>query len=208
MRISDQILDLYERHARDFDQNRDRSLFEKAWLDRFLRLVPPGATILDLGCGMGEPIAAYLLNRGFSVVGIDSSPSMIRLCRERFPESEWIVTDMRRLDLSLTFDGLLAWDSFFHLTADDQRAMFGRFAAHARAGAPLVFTSGSSAGEEIGSYCGEPLYHASLNPEEYVGLLEANNFEVRSHQTNDPDCGGHTIWLARFRGADQSTSTP
>jgi hypothetical protein len=43
-----------------------------------------------------------------------------------------MVADMRTLALGQQFDALLAWDSFFHLTRDAQRAMFARFAAHAR----------------------------------------------------------------------------
>lgn len=46
-----------------------------------------------------------------------------------------------------------------------------RFASHARPTAPLMFTSGPEEGEVIGSYCGEPLYHASLDPVEYDKLL-------------------------------------
>jgi trans-aconitate methyltransferase len=154
-----------------------------------------------VGCGMAEPIARYLIEAGFHVVGIDSSPSLIAMCRARSPDSEWIVADMRQLALDRRFDGLLAWDSFFHLRADDQRAMFARFAAHARPGAPLMFTSGPSAGEAIGSYCGEPLYHASLDPAAYEQLLAANGFSVRAYLANDPECGGHTVWLATYNAS-------
>jgi SAM-dependent methyltransferase len=125
------IIDLYERHARAFDRDRSRSLQEQTWLDRFLGHVRPASTVLDVGCGMAEPIARYVIERGFRVVGIDSSPSMIAMCRARFPGAEWLVADMRRLALGRRFDGILAWDSFFHLRMDAQRAMFARFAAHA-----------------------------------------------------------------------------
>lgn len=192
----DAIIDLYERHAHAFDRDRGRSLQEQAWLDRFLALAPPGGSVLDVGCGMGEPMAAYLIGRGFAVTGVDASPSMIAMCRARFPTHEWQVGDMRALALGRTFDGVLAWDSFFHLRADDQRDMFARFAAHARPGAPLMFTSGTSAGEAIGAYCGEPLYHASLAPAEYTRLLATHGFAVRAHLENDPECGEHTVWLA------------
>lgn len=190
------IIGLYERHARDFDRDRSRSLQEKAWLERFLGHVPPSGTVLDVGCGMAEPIARYLIETGFRVVGIDSSRSLIEMCRSRFPDSEWLVADMRELALGRRFDGVLAWDSFFHLHTDDQRAMFARFAAHARPGAPLMFTSGPSEGEAIGSYCDEPLYHASLDPVAYEQLLAANGFSVRAYLRDDPECGQHTVWLA------------
>ena len=192
------IIDLYERHARDFDRDRSRSLQEKEWLDRFVGHVRPSGTVLDVGCGMAEPIARYLIEAGFRVVGIDSSPSLIDMCRARFPDSSWFVADMRELALGARFDGVLAWDSFFHLHMDDQRAMFARFAAHARPGAPLMFTSGPSEGESIGSYCGEPLYHGSLDPAAYTQLLTSNGFSVQAHRANDPDCGGHTVWLATY----------
>jgi len=81
-------------------------------LDRFLALVPRSGTVLDIGCGMAEPIGRYLLDAGVQVVGIDSSPSMIALCKARRPDAEWIAADMRHLELGRRFNGLLAWDSF------------------------------------------------------------------------------------------------
>jgi hypothetical protein len=192
----DAIVGLYERHARDFDRDRSRSLPERAWLDRFLAHVPAGGVVLDMGCGAAEPIARYIIEAGFLVVGIDSSPTMIDMCRERFPTAEWQVEDMRHLELGRRFNGLLAWDSFFHLPKTDQREMFTRFAAHALPAAPLLFTSGRSSGEAIGSYRGEPLYHASLAPSEYRRLLAFNGFSVRAHRAEDPECGDHTVWLA------------
>ena len=68
------IVDLHERHARDFDRDRGRSQWEREWLDRFLSYLFPGSTVPDVGCGMGEPIAKYIIDAGFPVVGIDSSP--------------------------------------------------------------------------------------------------------------------------------------
>ncbi len=58
------IIGLYERHACDFDRDRGRTLQEKAWLDRFLSDVRQPRTVLDIGCGMAEPIAQYLIEAG------------------------------------------------------------------------------------------------------------------------------------------------
>ena len=123
---------------------------------------------------------------------------MIALCRARLPDQDWIVADMRTLSLGRAFDGILAWDSFFHLGFDDQRRMFEIFRHHSAPGAALLFTSGPAYGEAIGSFEGEPLYHASLAPSEYESLLSAHGFQVVKHVAEDPDCGGHTIWLARL----------
>ena len=195
---SDDIIDLYERHARHWATDRGRALAgEEGWLRQFTRLLPPAATILDIGCGSAQPIARYLIEKGFAVTGVDASPTLISLCRERFPDRTWHAADMRHLALGTTFDGLLAWDSFFHLTPADQRDMFAVFKRHAAKGTALMFTSGGSLGESIGSYHGEPLYHASLSPEEYESLLDASGFRVVAYVTEDPGCGHHTVWLAQ-----------
>jgi SAM-dependent methyltransferase len=196
---ADRIAGLYERHALEWagDRGRQTHFLEKSWFDRFIALARPGGTILDLGCGFGKPIAAYLIAQGFEVCGVDSSPTMISRCRKDHPQREWRVADMRTLALGRRFDGVLAWDSFFHLNFDDQRRMFSVFRAHAAPGAPLMFTSGPRHGEAIGELRGEALYHASLDPEEYRALLAANDFDVIDQKAEDPDCGGHTVWLAR-----------
>jgi SAM-dependent methyltransferase len=195
---SDKIIELYERNAQNYVADRGCVGWdESAWLGRFAALLPQHGTILDIGCGFGEPIARYLIDRNFVVEGVDASPTLIGICRERFPNQCWHVADMRTLALGKIFNGLLVWDSFFHLCHDDQRRMFPIFRQHASRGAALMFTSGSSHGEAIGSYHGEPLYHASLSSEEYRALLESNGFRVEVHVVEDASCAGHTIWLAQ-----------
>lgn len=194
---ADAIIDLYQRHAATYDGLRGKQLVEGPWLARFRALLAPGAAILDIGCGTGQPIARHFMEQGHAVTGVDSAPAMIALCRARFPESGWQVADMRRLALGRRFHGLIAWDSFFHLTPEDQRGMFPVFAAHAAPGAALLFTSGPAHGEAIGTFEGEPLYHGSLASREYRALLAENGFSVIDHVVEDPNCGGHTIWLAQ-----------
>jgi hypothetical protein len=101
--------------------------------------------------------------------------------------------------LGKRFRGVIAWDSFFHLKHEDQRRMFPIFRDHSAPRAALLFTSGPSHGEVIGSYRGEPLYHASLAGAEYRSLLRSNGFAVVEHVMEDPDCGHHTVWLTQLQ---------
>ena len=199
--MHERIIGLYEENAAAWDEARGAELKEQMWIDQFLAHVTPGGLLLDLGCGSGRPVAAYLVERGYRVIGLDSSPSLIALCRQRLPDEEWLVGDMRALDLGRRFDGILAWYSFFHLHFDDQRAMFARFAAHAKPGAPLVFTSGAQHGEAIGEWQSEPLYHASLSQEEYRRLLDENGFEVLTFKQGMPVAEGPSVWIAQMRPA-------
>jgi SAM-dependent methyltransferase len=200
--FAERIIGLYRRHARSWAVKRAYQpgmLMEAAWLDRFLGLLPRQSTVLDIGCGSGEPIARYLVEQGCKLTGVDSAPEMIAICRDTLAQQEWCVADMRSLSLRRTFDGILAWDSFFHLCPDDQRHMFSVFQAHAAPNTVLMFTSGPSFGEAIGTFEGEPLYHASLDGAEYGALLDKSGFAVVAHLVEDPACGRHTIWLAQHR---------
>ena len=197
------ILSTYDRGAAEFQAQRNRSLFEKPMLDRMLGVTPRNVSprrLLDLGCGTGAPIATYLAERGMAVTGVDGAKAMLELFAQTLPHASAVHADMRTLDLGVHFDAILAWNSFFHLNPDDQRAMFAVFQRHAAPKASLMFTSGPTAGEVWGHAAGGSVYHSSLDPEEYRSLLAAHDFKVIEYRPEDPSCNLHTIWLARFTG--------
>jgi SAM-dependent methyltransferase len=196
---SDDVIGVYERNAAAWDEDRQarRPAGERRWIARFVEEAKPAARVLDLGCGSGEPIVPDLLAAGHVVTGVDASPALIAVCRQRFPQQDWIVADMRRLDLDRRFGAILAWHSLFHLAPDDQASMFPIFALHAAPGAPLMFTSGPQRGVTIGTWRGEALSHASLDASDYEALLEKNGFLLVDHVVEDVSCGGATIWIAK-----------
>ncbi len=190
--------ELYPRHACQFDAIRARNLMELEYLELAIRLCPPPGQVLDVGCGSGEPLARYFVEKGYRVTGVDTAEEMLAMCRARFPEMTWHRTDMRRMELAERFEIVLAWDSFFHLKAAEQRAMFARFRRHTAPGGVLIFTSGVTEGEAIGDLFGDALYHASLDTEEYRRLLNEQGYDVVRHRIEDPACGGRTVWVARL----------
>ena len=113
------------------------------------------------------------------------------------------MADMRRLTFDRRFDAILAWDSYFHLAHEAQRAMFAIFDAYATKNAVLMFNTGPDRGEATSTFTfkDEPLYHASLAPAEYRSLLDRTGFEVVDHITNDARSGGRTAWLCRRKRA-------
>lgn len=191
---------VYERQARRFDAERAKGLHERIWLDRFTAGRASGARILDLGCGAGEPIAAYLIAHGFRVTGLDASRAMLEIARQRWPDGDWRLGDMRTLDLPERFDGILGWNSFFHLTRDEQRATLPRLARHLAPSGVLLLTVGPEDSEVGGHVGGEPIYHASLAPSEYRRLLAEHGLTVTRFVAEDPDCDCQTVLLARKTG--------
>jgi ubiquinone/menaquinone biosynthesis C-methylase UbiE len=192
------VSETYEKIVKWYDAHRSRELFEKPYLDKVISHLKPGAAILDCGCGMGEPIGKYFFDNGFLLTGVDSNSKFIELAKSRFPKCRFLVADMRGLVLNEKFDAVIAWNSFFHLSPDDQRKMFKTFEDHLNVDGILMFTSGPEAGETWSDNGGENLYHASLSANEYKQLLGKHNFKLMQHAVEDKNCGGSTVWIARL----------
>lgn len=195
--LATKIKDIYDRNAQAFDQQRNKSLFEKAWIDRFLSLIVKGSTILDMGCGTGEPIAKYIIDQQYSIIGVDFSQKMIDIVSRRFPEQLWFCTDMRFFYPEKQYDGLISWGAFFHLTPCEQRSTLARFAEHLAPRGILLLTVGHEPGEVTGVVNGELVYHSSLSIVEYEQILEQNQCKLLDFVPQDPTCGGHSILLAQ-----------
>jgi SAM-dependent methyltransferase len=97
--------------------DRNTQLSAGRWL---IDNLPPGARVLDLGCGSGLPTAVQLVEAGFEVVGTDESGRMLDLARERAPGAVFIQRDMRDLGEDLgTFDAAVSFFSLLMLPRMD-----------------------------------------------------------------------------------------
>lgn len=188
---------VYDANGAAFDARRLRVLYERAWLERFLAHVPKGGRVLDLGCGAGEPIARFLIDEGRDLVGLDFSATMLALARARFPAARFIEADMRELALGERFSGIVAWDSFFHLTKDEQRDLIPRLAAHLAPGGAFLATVGPDESEGVGRVGDGPVYHASLSPTEYADRFAAAGMAIERFVAEDPSCDRRSVLLAR-----------
>ncbi len=195
--IHQQTTEIYNRHASAWDEHRPGVFFERKWLDKFIGYLAPHSTVLDVGCGAGQPISGYLIKQGFQLTGVDASVRMLEISRRRFPGADWIEMDMRQLDLPNKFDGIIGWDSFFHLNQHEQRKVLELFSEHLGESAVLMLTIGHEAGEVLGTVEGDQVYHASLQIDEYLAILRTQGFNHFDYELEDRDCGFHSILLAK-----------
>lgn len=71
-----------------------------------------GTRLLDIGCGSGYA-ARMAATLGATVTGIDITPGLIEIARERVPEGDFIVADMDELPLGdACFDAAVAFNAF------------------------------------------------------------------------------------------------
>ena len=192
------VYKVYDKIASWFSKNRNTALMEKEYLDDLIKLIPTEGYVLDLGCGTGKPILEYLISKRLNVTGIDASKEMLSIAEKNFPEIEFLLQDMRFLNLNKKFDAIIAWHSFFHLPIVDQPSVLKYFKKYLNPNGVILFTSGTEFGEKWGVNGGECLFHASLSTDEHAKLLKKHNFKILRHVVNDINCGNATIWMARY----------
>ncbi|MEM1160742.1 MAG: magnesium protoporphyrin IX methyltransferase [Pseudomonadota bacterium] len=100
-----------------------------------------GQRVLDAGCGAGQ-LSVELARRGAEVVGVDISPNLLDVARQRTPDDvtrqiTYQAGDMLDAELGL-FDHVVAMDSLIHYEPEDIVSALGQLASRTRQS--IVFT--------------------------------------------------------------------
>ena len=140
-----------EKHLGDgMDAETHRHFTDFANMASVLAL-PPGARILDVGCGSGW-LSEYFARLGYEVTGIDISKDLIGMARDRVERVPYDVdheTPLRcrflTLDIEIEplpekFDAVICYDSLHHF--EDERTVFRHLAAMLDVGGSLFILEG------------------------------------------------------------------
>jgi SAM-dependent methyltransferase len=160
----------WEGIAPAFIADRDRSTIGVATVRAWARAFPPGAAVLDLGCGPGGPRSRALFDAGLAVFAVDAAPSFTDAYRSRFPSAHVACEPVETSPFfGRSFQGAVAWGLLFLLSTDAQRRVIPRIATALRPGGRFLFTAPAQActwadlstGRESRSL-GAPAYRALL----------------------------------------------
>ena len=106
-------VDYYERHAEEF-YARTVGVKIPHLYEPFLKFVPPGGQILDIGCGSGRD-SLYFLQAGYEVTAVDPSPTMRELA-SRLIGKPVFAGSFEELDYKNAFHGVWACASLLHVS--------------------------------------------------------------------------------------------
>ena len=197
----------WERNAADWIRwARDAAELDGHYIryhrDLFLELLPaPPARTLDLGCGEGR-LARDLVERGYDVVAVDASPSMVTAAREVAPEMEIHLADAASLPFpDGSFDLVLAFMSL--QDADDLSGVAHEAGRLLRTGGRMclaVVHPVNSAGEFgareadapfliSGSYLEESYYVDEIERDDARLLLESVHRPIQAYADALADAG-------------------
>ena len=172
-----ETMDVYGRMAGDYAamvhlERNDRHL------DAFIRSLPAGASVLDLGCGPGRA-AARMAQSGLQVDAWDASPEMAALARERFGLDVRVAT-FDALDADAVYDGIYANFSLLHAPRPEMPEHLDRIAKALTTRGLFHIGLKTGIGERRDSL---GRFYAYYEEPELVGLLESAGFEILSRAT-------------------------
>jgi 2-polyprenyl-3-methyl-5-hydroxy-6-metoxy-1,4-benzoquinol methylase len=113
--------------------------------------LPAGSRMLDVGCGSGW-LSEYFARLGYEVTGIDISPDLVEMSRERLARVPYDVDhqtslrctfqvhDIEVAPLAEKFDAVLCYDALHHF--EDERAVMRHLAAMVDVGGMLFILEG------------------------------------------------------------------
>jgi SAM-dependent methyltransferase len=98
----------YEKAAISRPKWKKRNQHYHKLIESYYRfLVPENSSIMELGCSTGDLLSSLKPSRG---VGVDFSPAVIEIAREKYPHLEFIVQDIENLNIPEKFDFVILSD--------------------------------------------------------------------------------------------------
>jgi SAM-dependent methyltransferase len=131
-----------QENALDPDQDPYWSGIEpthRAFVERFLSMLPPGGWVLDAACGIGRYVPTVLAS-GRSVLCVDHTDSYLATVHARSPEVPTEKHDLQDLPYQTRFDGVMCVDAMEFVPPEDWPVVLDRFRQALRPGGSLYLT--------------------------------------------------------------------
>ena len=78
--------------------------------------IKSGIDVLDVACGTGVLFPDYIKRKVAKLSGIDISPAMVKIAREKFPFADVICGDIEQYPFSQKFDAIMVYNAFPHFS--------------------------------------------------------------------------------------------
>jgi len=154
------------------------------WLSKALELIPPGAEVLELGCGAGIPMTAALAD-GRRLTGVDISATQVALARRNVPAATFRQADMTTLDFpASSFDAVVAFYSLTHVPRDEHGTLLERITRWLRPGGVFVASMGvdDDPGGVEQDWLGVDMYFSHFGAKKNRRLVERAGLRIESAQ--------------------------
>jgi 2-polyprenyl-3-methyl-5-hydroxy-6-metoxy-1,4-benzoquinol methylase len=187
----------YNTIAKQWQKIRAKQSINQCIVD-VVPLIKPQGHILDVGCGTGHPIAAYLVGQGFMVTGIDVAEGMLVYAKQlALQRATFLHADIQSWQSSQTYDAIIAFDSLFHLPMTSQVPVLTKLCQWLNPEGILLFTHGRKTGEITGEMFGTLFSYSSLDQNDYQNLLTSQGLSLHRVETpyQHPSTGSRDLLM-------------
>jgi cyclopropane fatty-acyl-phospholipid synthase-like methyltransferase len=170
----------YDHIADNYLERFGHSSVRAAKLAELIEQLPAGASILDLGCGAGIPVAHELVTLNFRVPGVDASTGQIERARRNVTGAHFIQADMASVEFAPeNFDAVVAFYSLTHLPKSEHALMIERLARWLRPGGKFLANFGAAEGEWSEEWLGTTMFFSHHHPEMTKRLVQDAGLRLR-----------------------------
>ena len=129
----------YDADAATYDDDEYPWDMQREWVARVLRLIPPGATVLDAPGGTGKYFP-MLVAAGVRVAGVDQSAGMLAQAQGRGIAFSLERTSLQDLAYAGRFDAVLTIDAMQHIPPEDWPGVLANLGRAVRPGGLVYLT--------------------------------------------------------------------
>jgi SAM-dependent methyltransferase len=168
------------------------------WIAELAEVLPPGARVLDLGCGAGVPASQLLIKRGFDVLGLDISEVQIERARRLVPDATFVRGDLVTWEADpASFDAVISLYTLIHVPLEDQRNLLPRLRRWLRPNGCLLATFGRDRWSVVEEYQGAPMFWDQADLSTYMEWLTDAGLVPLWDRFIPEGTSGHALVLAR-----------
>jgi cyclopropane fatty-acyl-phospholipid synthase-like methyltransferase len=159
-----------------------------------LERVPPGSTILDLGCGNGFP-GLFEIARSHKAIGVDLSQTQADLAETNVPTARVIRGDALELEFAPeSFQAVVAMYLFDHLPRECHAELLAKIRQWLAPSGLLLFSiEPEEEPSNVREWLGRPMFFSHFDADTTLRLVGEAGFEILSAHRETQLEGSHDV---------------
>jgi cyclopropane fatty-acyl-phospholipid synthase-like methyltransferase len=158
------------------------------FVQRVLDRLPGGSTVVDLGCGPGDP-ATRMISERHHVIGVDLSTGQLSIARRLAPRAALVQADLADLALlPSSVDAVVSFYALGHLPSEAHVPLIERIGSWLRPGGLFLTSAPLGAGDDVDEqWLGVPMSFGGIGAEATLAAVEAAGMTVQDAQVVGED---------------------
>ena len=152
-------------------------------MNKLVALLRSGGSLLDIGCGSGNPVDVFLAS-SFKVTGVDISIAQIECAKQNVPDATFIHSDATVVEFpDSAFDSIISIYAIEHIPREEHQQFFDRLHRWLRQhGYFLLAIEANASSDVYGTFLGFPTFRSCFDAAATKNLLIKSGFEVIESQ--------------------------